>query len=328
MTAKEGIIMPKPKYPTPNNNFPRFIDEYLQGHSDSLNDLAYKINNLVPKELAIPIDTLEKTNGNSNIFSGNSNIFSWKKGTRPKEPAIRAALCKVLNITYIESLFLIPSKTTDYTLSVLDYLVTFIKELSTKGQYKNLDLSLNMYNIGQLVAQSSTSSKNYLNLSYLITKVIKTEQDKVEFIHMKKFGPFVDSSHEKPWSFWQYSQTNIYCSNESNNLYYWDPIFMLRQLSYAFSNLKGDILGLTKTDEEFDNDANYNYYRFSLLNDYYDENLMCFCTAINLLINMMDKIDKNYLSRLYKLGISEDDTFYKSAPRVLLENNDLLGYKK
>jgi hypothetical protein len=43
---------------------------------------------------------------------------------------------------------------------------------------------------------------------------------------------------------------------------------------------------------------------------------------------MMDKIDKNYLSRLYKLGISEDDTFYKSAPRVLLENNDLLGYKK
>lgn len=313
--------MPKPKYPIPNNNFPRFIDEYLRGHPDSQNDLARKINKLVPDKLAIPIDMSE-------MKSGNSNIFSWKNGTRPKEPVIRAALCEVLDITYIESLFLIPDKATNYTLSVLDYLAEFIEELSTEERYLNLDLSLNMYNIGQLVAQSSTSSKNYLNLSYLITKVIKTEQDKVEFIHMKKFGPFVDSSHEKPWSFWQYSQTNIYCSNESNNLYYWDPIFMLRQLSYAFSNLKGDILGLTKTDEEFYNDANYNYYRFSLLNDYYDENLMCFCTAINLLINMMDKIDKNYLSRLYKLGISEDDTFYKSAPRVLLENNDLLGYKK
>lgn len=313
--------MPKPKYPIPNNNFPRFIDEYLRGHPDSQNDLARKINKLVPDKLAIPIDMSE-------MKSGNSNIFSWKNGTRPKEPVIRAALCEVLDITYIESLFLIPDKATNYTLSVLDYLAEFIEELSTEERYLNLDLSLNMYNIGQLVAQSSTSSKNYLNLSYLITKVIKTEQDKVEFIHMKKFGPFVDSSHEKPWSFWQYSQTNIYCSNESNNLYYWDSIVMLRQLSYAFSNLKGDILGLTKTDEEFDNDANYNYYRFSLLNDYYDENLMCFCTAINLLINMMDKIDKNYLSRLYKLGISEDDTFYKSAPRVLLENNDLLGYKK
>ena len=313
--------MPKPKYPIPNNNFPRFIDEYLRGHPDSQNDLARKINKLVPDKLAIPIDMSE-------MKSGNSNIFSWKNGTRPKEPVIRAALCEVLDITYIESLFLIPDKVTNYTLSVLDYLAEFIEELSTEERYLNLDLSLNMYNIGQLVAQSSTSSKNYLNLSYLITKVIKTEQDKVEFIHMKKFGPFVDSSHEKPWSFWQYSQTNIYCSNESNNLYYWDSIVMLRQLSYAFSNLKGDILGLTKTDEEFDNDANYNYYRFSLLNDYYDENLMCFCTAINLLINMMDKIDKNYLSRLYKLGISEDDTFYKSAPRVLLENNDLLGYKK
>lgn len=313
--------MLKPKYPIPNNNFPRFIDEYLRGHPDSQNDLARKINKLVPDKLAIPIDMSE-------MKSGNSNIFSWKNGTRPKEPVIRAALCEVLDITYIESLFLIPDKATNYTLSVLDYLAEFIEELSTEERYLNLDLSLNMYNIGQLVAQSSTSSKNYLNLSYLITKVIKTEQDKVEFIHMKKFGPFVDSSHEKPWSFWQYSQTNIYCSNESNNLYYWDPIFMLRQLSYAFSNLKGDILGLTKTDEEFYNDANYNYYRFSLLNDYYDENLMCFCTAINLLINMMDKIDKNYLSRLYKLGISEDDTFYKSAPRVLLENNDLLGYKK
>lgn len=328
MTAKEGIIMPKPKYPTPNNNFPRFIDEYLQGHSDSLNDLAYKINNLVPKELAIPIDTLEKTNGNSNIFSGNSNIFSWKKGTRPKEPAIRAALCKVLNITYIESLFLIPSKTTDYTLSVLDYLVTFIKELSTKDQYKNLDLSLNMYNIGQLVAQSSTSSKNYLNLSYLITKVIKTEQDKVEFIHMKKYHTFFDSVHEKPWSFWQYSQKNIYCSNESNNLYYGDPTSMLNHLSHTFNYLRGDILGLTKTDTEFDDDANYNYYRLSLLNDSYNENLMCFCTAINLLINMMDKIDNNYLNRLYKLGISEDETAYNIAPKVLLENNDLLSYKK
>jgi hypothetical protein len=313
--------MPKPKYPIPNNNFPRFIDEYLRGHPDSQNDLARKINKLVPDKLAIPIDMSE-------MKSGNSNIFSWKNGTRPKEPVIRAALCEVLDITYIESLFLIPDKATNYTLSVLDYLAEFIEELSTEERYLNLDLSLNMYNIGQLVAQSSTSSKNYLNLSYLITKVIKTEQDKVEFIHMKKFGPFVDSSHEKPWSFWQYSQTNIYCSNESNNLYYWDSIVMLRQLSYAFSNLKGDILELTKTDEEFDNDANYNYYRFSLLNDYYDENLMCFCTAINLLINMMDKIDKNYLSRLYKLGISEDDTFYKSAPRVLLENNDLLGYKK
>lgn len=313
--------MPKPKYPIPNNNFPRFIDEYLRGHPDSQNDLARKINKLVPDKLAIPIDMSE-------MKSGNSNIFSWKNGTRPKEPVIRAALCEVLDITYIESLFLIPDKATNYTLSVLDYLAEFIEELSNEERYLNLDLSLNMYNIGQLVAQSSTSSKNYLNLSYLITKVIKTEQDKVEFIHMKKFGPFVDSSHEKPWSFWQYSQTNIYCSNESNNLYYWDSIFMLRQLSYAFSNLKGDILGLTKTDEEFDNDANYNYYRFSLLNNYYDENLMCFCTAINLLINMMDKIDKNYLSRLYKLGISEDDTFYKSAPRVLLENNDLLGYKK
>lgn len=313
--------MPKPKYPIPNNNFPRFIDEYLRGHPDSQNDLARKINKLVPDKLAIPIDMSE-------MKSENSNIFSWKNGTRPKEPVIRAALCEVLDITYIESLFLIPDKATNYTLSVLDYLAEFIEELSTEERYLNLDLSLNMYNIGQLVAQSSTSSKNYLNLSYLITKVIKTEQDKVEFIHMKKFGPFVDSSHEKPWSFWQYSQTNIYCSNESNNLYYWDPIFMLRQLSYAFSNLKGDILGLTKTDEEFYNDANYNYYRFSLLNDYYDENLMCFCTAINLLINMMDKINKNYLSRLYKLGISEDDTFYKSAPRVLLENNDLLGYKK
>lgn len=191
--------MPKPKYPIPDNNFPRFIDEYLSGYSDSQNDLARKINKLVPKELAVPID-------NSEMKSGNSNIFSWKKGSRPKEPAIREALCRVLDITYIESLFLIPNKATDYTLSVLDYLARFIEELSTKDRYKNLDLSLNMYNIGQLVAQSSASSKNYLNLSYLITKVIKTEQDKVEFIHMKKYHSFFNSIHEKPWSFWQYSQ--------------------------------------------------------------------------------------------------------------------------
>lgn len=313
--------MPKPKYPIPKNNFPRFINEYLSGHSDSQNDLARKINKLVPNELAIPID-------NSEMKSGNSNIFSWKKGTRPKEPVIRAALCQVLDITYIESLFLIPNKTTDYTLSVLDYLAKFIKELSTEERYLTLDLSLNMYNIGQLVTQSSTSSKNYLNLSYLITKVIKTEQDKVEFIHTKKYRTFFNSIHEKPWSFWQYSQKNIYCSNEKNNLYYWNPTSMLSLLSHAFSYLRGDLIGLTKTDAEFDDDANYNYYRLSLLNDSCDENLICFCTAINLLINMIDKIDKNYLNRLYKFGISENATAYNSAPRVLLESNDLLLYKK
>ena len=51
--------MPKPKYPIPNNNFPRFINEYLSGHSDSQNDFARKINKLVPKKLAIPIDKSE-----------------------------------------------------------------------------------------------------------------------------------------------------------------------------------------------------------------------------------------------------------------------------
>lgn len=318
---KEDIIMPKPKYPIPNNNFPRFINDYLREHSDSQNDLARKINKLVPNELAIPIDMSE-------MKSGNSNIFSWKKGTRPKESVIRDALCKVLDITYIESLFLIPSKTTDYTLSVFDYFAKFIKELSTKERYLNLDLSLNMYNIGQLVSQSSTSSKNYLNLSYLITKVIKTEQDKVEFIHMRKYHTYFNSIHEKPWSFWQYSQKNIYCSNEKNNLCYWDPKFMLNRLGQSFSYLKGDLVGLTKTDLEFNDDANYFYYRMALLNDSSDENLMCFCTAINLLIKMMDKIDANYLTRLYKLGVPEDMTVYSSAPRVLLENNDLLLYRK
>ena len=58
--------MPKPKYPIPNNNFPRFIDDYLREHSDSQNDLARKINKLVPSELAIPIDMSEMKSGNSN----------------------------------------------------------------------------------------------------------------------------------------------------------------------------------------------------------------------------------------------------------------------
>lgn len=38
--------MPKPKYPIPKNNFPRFIDEYLSGHPDSQNDMARKINSV------------------------------------------------------------------------------------------------------------------------------------------------------------------------------------------------------------------------------------------------------------------------------------------
>ncbi|CDI42898.1 MAG: hypothetical protein ACFWTI_06980 [Lactobacillus helveticus] len=51
--------MPKPKYPIPKNNFPRFIDEYHSGHPDSQNDMARKINKLIPKELAISIDNSE-----------------------------------------------------------------------------------------------------------------------------------------------------------------------------------------------------------------------------------------------------------------------------
>lgn len=313
--------MPKPKYPIPNNNFPRFINEYLRGHSESQNDMAHKINKMLPDEFEIPMD-------NSEMKSGNSNIFSWKKGIRPKEPVIREALCKFLHITYIESLFLIPCSATDYTLSVFNYLATFIKNMPSKKRNTEYELSLNMYNIGPFVNQSSNSSKNYLNLSYLISKLIKTEQDKVELIHRKKYHTYFGSVHERPWSFWQYSQTNIYCSNEKNNQYYWSPSFMLDQLGKSFDYLKGDMIGLIKTDLDFNDDANYAYYRLALFNDSNDENLMCFCAAINLLIKMLDRIDDNYLDRLNKYGISEKNTVYNSLPNILLENNDLFLYRK
>lgn len=47
--------MPKPKYPIPKNNFPRFIDEYLRTNSVSSNEFAKELNKLLPKELMIPI---------------------------------------------------------------------------------------------------------------------------------------------------------------------------------------------------------------------------------------------------------------------------------
>lgn len=319
ITFDGGFYMPRPKYPTPDNNFPRFIDEYLRGHSDSLNELACKINKKVPEELAVPID-------NSEMKSGNSNIFSWKKGSRVKSPEIRAALCDIFDITYIETLFLIPNEVTKYIFSVYDYLSNFICNLQLKDNSKGL--SLNIYNISQAISLNSVSSKNYSNLSYLIMKIIKAEQDKVEFIHMKKYGNFIKSRSERPWSFWQYSQTNIYCSNEHNNLYRWDPEFMLQTLGNSFNYLREDLSRLIETDSEFSDNANYNYYRLALINDSGDENLMCLCIAINLLIKMVDRIDSEYLDKLSEYNITEEITAYSMAPEVLLENNEFLRYRK
>ena len=166
------FIMPKPKYPTPGNNFPRFIDEYLRGHSDSQNDMARKINKMLPDEFAIPID-------NSEIKSGNSNIFSWRRGNRPKEPIIREALCNICVIDYIESLFLIPANATEYLMKVYNYIADFIRTIDI-GDKK---ISLNTYNIG-FVISSNTRSKNYLNLDYLITLIIRAEEDRKDIFNI------------------------------------------------------------------------------------------------------------------------------------------------
>jgi hypothetical protein len=310
--------VPKPKYPIPNNNFSRFIKEYLSGHSDSQNDLARKLNEIIPKNVAIPIDT-------SDIKSGNSTIFSWKNGTRPKEPVIREALCKKLHITYIETLFLSPSKATEYTLQVYEYLEKFIKTLSDGKKLK--DQSLNMYNIGLFVNNISSSSKQYLNFSYMISQIIKAEADKIEFVHLKKYGNFDISYKENPHSFWQFSQRNIYYTNENNGSCY-PADFMLSKLSQSFSQLKGDIQGILKGKSKINDDFNYNYYRISMINDVENENLMCFCTAINLIILWLKEIDSNYLQRLANKRITKDMTTYRLAPEYLLEGNDLFQNNK
>ena len=65
-----------------------------------------------------------------------------------------------------------------------------------------------------------------------------------------------------------------------------------------------------------------------LFNDTSDENILCFNTAINLLIEWIEKLDKFYLNELAKMGIDEDNTFYKRSAETMLENNDLFGKRK
>ena len=65
-----------------------------------------------------------------------------------------------------------------------------------------------------------------------------------------------------------------------------------------------------------------------LFNDTTDENILCFNTAINLLIEWIEKLDKFYLNELAKLGIKEDEIFYKISSEVMLKNNDLFEKRK
>lgn len=322
------LIMPKPKYPIPNNNFPRFIDEYLRGHSDSQNDMARKINKIIPDEFAIPID-------NSEMKSGNSNIFSWKKGNRPKEPIIREALCKICDIDYIESLFLIPANATEYLMKVYNYIADFIKTFDI-GDKK---ISLNMYNIG-FVISSNTRAKNYLNLDYLIALVIRAEEDRKDIFNgitiKRLLEGKIDESYtdelltepQPPYTFFERSDANLHMTNEKNNSFLFDPSFMFDLLSKSFENLKPDLEFLLNDNSWTANNYNYNYFRMYLFNDTPDENILCFNTAINLLIEWVEKMDKFYLNELAKLGISENATFYKSSSKVMLENNDLFGKRK
>ena len=83
-----------------------------------------------------------------------------------------------------------------------------------------------------------------------------------------------------------------------------------------------------ESDEYAINEYNYNYFRLCLFNDTPDEKILCFNTAINLLIEWIQKLDKFYLHELAKMGIQEDETFYKSSGMVMLENNELFGKRK
>ncbi len=322
--------MPKPKYPIPKNNFPRFIDEYHSGHPDSQNDMARKINKLIPKELAISID-------NSEMKSGNSNIFSWRKGNRPKEPAIREALCKICNIDYIETLFLIPANSTEYLMAVYNYIASFVKDFDIKKL-----ISLNMYNIGFIIS-SSSRAKNYLNLDYLINLVIRAEEDRKDIFNMTRIQQLNDNDYadldyetltkpQPPYTFSEYSDGNLHIVNEKNNLYIFPPHIMFYRLSKSFKNIQPDLEfmlnGGFESDQYTINKYNYNYFRLCLFNDTPDEKILCFNTAINLLIEWIQKLDKFYLSELSKMGIQEDETFYKSSGTVMLENNDLFGKRK
>ncbi len=240
--------MPKPKYPIPNNNFPRFINEYLRGHSDSQNDMARKMNQMIPKKFAIPIDTSE-------MKSGNSNIFSWKRENRPKEPIIREALCRICAIDYIESFFLIPANATpkepiirealcricaidyiesfflipanatDYLMKVYNYIADFIKTFDIGDK----NISLNMYNIG-FVISSNTRAKNYLNLDYLIVLVIRAEEDRKDIFNgitiKRLLEGKIDESYtdelltepQPPYTFFERSDANLHMTNEKKQL--------------------------------------------------------------------------------------------------------------
>ncbi|MGN8813131.1 hypothetical protein ACTNCJ_07755 [Lactobacillus amylovorus] len=324
---KEDIIMPKPKYPIPNNNFPRFINEYLSGHSDSQNDFARKINKLVPKKLAIPIDKSE-------MKSGNSNIFSWKKGNRPKEPVIREALCKICAIDYIETLFLIPANATEYLMKVYNYIKTFIEDFDI-GE---TEISLNMYNIGFIIS-SNTRAKKYLNLNYLINLIIRAEEDRKDIFNNVALKKFCDDGFNEndysilfepqpPFTFFEFSDSNLHMINEKNNSYLYPPSCMFSKLSESFNNLQPDLEFMLSDDDWNTDNYNYNYFRMCLFNDTSDENILCFNTAINLLIEWIEKLDKFYLNELAKMGIDEDNTFYKRSAETMLENNDLFGKRK
>lgn len=319
--------MPKPKYPIPNNNFPRFINEYLSGHSDSQNDFSRKINKLVPKKLAIPIDKSE-------MKSGNSNIFSWKKGNRPKEPVIREALCKICAIDYIETLFLIPANATEYLMKVYNYIKTFIEDFDI-GE---TEISLNMYNIGFIIS-SNTRAKKYLNLNYLINLIIRAEEDRKEIFNNVALKKFCDNGFNEndysilfepqpPFTFFEFSDSNLHMISEKNNSYLYPPSCMFSKLSESFNNLQPDLEFMLSDDDWNTDNYNYNYFRMCLFNDTSDENILCFNTAINLLIEWIEKLDKFYLNELAKMGIDEDNTFYKRSAETMLENNDLFGKRK
>ena len=47
-----------------------------------------------------------------------------------------------------------------------------------------------------------------------------------------------------------------------------------------------------------------------------------------MLIEWIEKLDKFYLNELAKMGIDEDNTFYKRSAETMLENNDLFGKRK
>lgn len=323
--------MPKPEYPIPKNNFPRFIDEYLRTNSVSSNEFAKELNKLLPKELMIPIDISE-------MKSGNSNILSWKKGSRPKEPAIREALCKLCAIDYIETMFPIFSNATEYLMKVYRYIASFVKDFDIGEK----QISLNMYNIGFIIS-SSLQAKNYLNLDYLINLVIRAEEDRKDIFNMSKIQKLAENDYadinyetlanpQPPYTFFEYSDRNLHIVNEKNNLYIFPPHIMFYRLSKSFNSILPDLEFMLKggfeSDEYAINEYNYNYFRLCLFNDTPDEKILCFNTAINLLIEWIQKLDKFYLHELAKMGIQEDETFYKSSGMVMLENNELFGKRK